>query len=63
MNGFPAESHYVTTPDGYILNLHRIPRGRNGRSNGKVAYLVHGIWTNSFQWVITGPEKGLGKLI
>ncbi|PIO74355.1 hydrolase, alpha/beta domain protein [Teladorsagia circumcincta] len=28
--GYPAEIHTVTTEDGYILELHRIPYGRNG---------------------------------
>lgn len=28
--GYPAESHQVTTADGYVLTLHRIPHGRNG---------------------------------
>ena len=26
--GYPAETHYATTPDGYILALHRIPHGK-----------------------------------
>ncbi|XP_069183892.1 lipase 3 isoform X6 [Procambarus clarkii] len=26
-NGYPAETHHVTTEDGYILELHRIPCG------------------------------------
>ncbi|XP_042890933.1 lipase 3-like isoform X1 [Penaeus japonicus] len=28
VRGYPAEVHHVTTRDGYILQLHRIPRGR-----------------------------------
>ena len=24
--GYPAQTHYVTTSDGYVLALHRIPR-------------------------------------
>ncbi|EPB66343.1 ab-hydrolase associated lipase region [Ancylostoma ceylanicum] len=28
--GYPAEIYTVTTEDGYILELHRIPYGKNG---------------------------------
>ncbi|PIO55667.1 ab-hydrolase associated lipase region, partial [Teladorsagia circumcincta] len=27
--GYPAEVHYAVTQDGYILELHRIPYGKN----------------------------------
>ncbi|KAH7706879.1 Protein LIPL-1 [Aphelenchoides avenae] len=27
--GYPAEQHYVTTKDGYILTIQRIPRGKS----------------------------------
>jgi lysosomal acid lipase/cholesteryl ester hydrolase len=30
--GYPAEAHWVTTPDGYILGLHRIPGPRSNKS-------------------------------
>lgn len=55
------ENHYLTTTDGYILLNHRIPTGRNGETNGKVALLVHGLLSSSMQWVLNGPGKGLGK--
>ena len=28
--GYPFEQHYVTTSDGYILKLFRIPHGKHG---------------------------------
>ena len=30
--GYPAETHYVTTSDGYVLALHRIPNGQENNS-------------------------------
>ena len=27
--GYPAEEHFVTSDDGYVLALHRIPAGRD----------------------------------
>ena len=32
--GYPVEEHYVTTSDGYILMMHRIPHGRNDNFTG-----------------------------
>lgn len=60
--GYPSENHYVTTTDGYILNLHRIPRGKNGTSNGKVVLLQHGLLLASSDWVLLGPKNGNYKL-
>lgn len=60
MEGYPAESHTITTEDGYILNIHRIPMGRKGQTNGKVVLLTHGFEDSSSCWVLMGPGKSLG---
>ncbi|GMS86908.1 hypothetical protein PENTCL1PPCAC_9083, partial [Pristionchus entomophagus] len=49
--GYPAETHHVTTEDGYILTLHRIPRGRNGSSGGRPVLLQHGLASSSFDFL------------
>ncbi len=32
--GYPVEEHTVTTEDGYVLLMHRIPEGRSGSGTG-----------------------------
>ena len=43
--GYPAEEHPVTTKDGYILRMHRIPNGKNGnhKPNKPIVFLQHGL--------------------
>ncbi|XP_075145679.1 lipase 3-like [Haematobia irritans] len=65
-HGYPAESHFATTPDGYILNLFRIPHSRN--SKDKYTYrpailLQHGLFSNSDCWLTGGPDNALGYLL
>lgn len=62
-NGYTCEVHKVTTPDGYILTMHRIPHGKTGVTNNNrpVVYLQHGLLASSADWIIPGPEKGLGN--
>ncbi|XP_029160371.1 lipase 3-like [Nylanderia fulva] len=64
--GYNGELHKVTTPDGYILELHRI----TGRANSTdsqvqkpVAFVMHGLLCSSAVWVFAGPEKSLGFLL
>jgi pimeloyl-ACP methyl ester carboxylesterase len=45
--GYPYEKHLVTTEDGYILTLERIPNPESKH----VLYLQHGIFDSSFAWV------------
>lgn len=58
-HGFDAETHYVTTEDGYILAIHRIvqkqsrPQGPNGPK--KPILLQHGLLSSSVDWLINSP--------
>ena len=57
--GYPAEAHVVTTEDGYLLTLHRIPGG-----NGSLPVLLqHGLLCTSADWVILGKGKALAYLL
>jgi len=53
--GFPFEEHLVTTQDGYILRLERIPN----RGSNKVLYLQHGVMDSAFAWVANGAGNAL----
>ena len=65
--GYPCEIHMVETEDGYILQIHRIPHGRDNSTiaPGKtrpVVFVQHGLEGDSSNWVISYdyPEKSLG---
>ncbi|CAH2084568.1 unnamed protein product [Euphydryas editha] len=53
--GYEIEEHTVTTEDGYILNIHRMP----SRNLTKVILLMHGILDSSDSWVLQGPNNAL----
>jgi lysosomal acid lipase/cholesteryl ester hydrolase len=57
--GYPAETHYVVTDDGYILTLHRIPHGKDnaGETGKPVVFLQHGLLCSSADWVMATPSK------
>ncbi|XP_050303083.1 lipase 3-like [Anthonomus grandis grandis] len=62
--GYTIETHTVTTSDGYILTLHRIPSGRaTEKKNGRVAFLQHGILCSSADWIVMGPENSLALML
>ncbi|XP_044254846.1 lipase 3-like [Tribolium madens] len=56
-HGYPAESHYVTTEDGYILTIHRIPGPKTGERGGQPVFLQHGLLSSSADWIIAGNES------
>ena len=63
--GYPFEKHYVTTEDGYIITMHRIPHGRNVQAtatpNRKVAVLGAPLLTLSTIWVMDMPNNSFGR--
>ncbi|XP_029176804.1 lipase 3-like [Nylanderia fulva] len=57
--GYLTETHVVTTEDGYILTLHRIPGG-----NGSLpVLLVHGAINDDIIWIVLGKGKALAYLL
>eukprot|EP00794_Sanderia_malayensis_P012754 gene12754-14061_t len=62
--GYPAEEHKVTTDDGYILSLQRIPKGIKGvPSNGQTVFLQHGLVSSSADYVMNLPHESLGFIL
>ncbi|XP_044594619.1 lipase 1-like isoform X2 [Cotesia glomerata] len=58
-DGYYGETHNVTTEDGFILSLHRIP----GKLNSTPVLLIHGLLCTSALWVVLGKEKSLAYLL
>ena len=64
--GYVCEEHFVTTADGYVLGIHRVPHGK-GEEGSNVAkqpvLLAHGMLSSSAQWIFGPPENSLGFLL
>ena len=56
--GYPAEVHFVTTNDGYILTVHRIPR-----PGAPVVFYQHGYESSSADMVLGPSNTTLGFLM
>ena len=50
-----VEVHEVVTPDGYILQLHRIPPAHGAVS--RPVFLQHGLLCSSACWVTNGRQR------
>ncbi|XP_013172127.1 PREDICTED: lipase 3-like [Papilio xuthus] len=65
--GYPVESHNVRTSDGYILQMFRIPHGRDQNNvpgvKKPVVFLMHGLLASSADWVLMGPGSAFGYLL
>lgn len=68
--GYQCEEYHVTTEDGFILGIQRIPHGHRsssnaGRNNGgrPVVFLQHGLLDSSTTWVINLASQSLGFIL
>ncbi|PNH09594.1 Lipase member K [Tetrabaena socialis] len=73
--GYPLEVHSVTTEDGFILTVLRIPHGRNATllrarssSNGDparrpVVLLMHGLLDSAAGFLVNGPGQSLAFVL
>ena len=59
---YQGEEHTVVTDDGYILTIHRIlPKTPNTEGKSPIL-LQHGLLCSSADWVLLGPQQGLGTI-
>ncbi|RLM74328.1 triacylglycerol lipase 2-like [Panicum miliaceum] len=62
--GYKCEEHTVTTADGYILSLQRIPGGCGQSAAGKVPVLLqHGLLMDGVTWLMNSPAESLGYIL
>ncbi|KAL3285319.1 hypothetical protein HHI36_019428 [Cryptolaemus montrouzieri] len=53
--GYPVEEHEITTEDGYLLTMFRIPHGKQGSGvNSKPILLMHGLFGQSENYIVSG---------
>ncbi|CAB4274109.1 unnamed protein product [Prunus armeniaca] len=59
--GYTCQEHEVTTADGYILGLQRIPNGRSGNETAdKLPVLLqHGVFLDASSWLLNPPDQAL----
>ncbi|XP_059058794.1 lipase 3-like [Achroia grisella] len=54
---YPVEQHQVLTSDGYLLTMFRIP------NDGPAVFVMHGLFSNSDDFITIGPDSGLAYLL
>ncbi|GAV62429.1 Abhydrolase_1 domain-containing protein/Abhydro_lipase domain-containing protein [Cephalotus follicularis] len=58
--GYSCQEHTVTTEDGYILSMQRVPVGRSGNKTGKPPVLLqHGVLVDGVAWLLNPIDQSL----
>ncbi|KAL6010282.1 hypothetical protein ACLOJK_000713 [Asimina triloba] len=70
--GYDCQEHTVTTKDGYILSMQRIPKGRNvasgtgtgtGGGSGRPVLLQHGLIMDGVTWLLNSPDQSFAFIL
>ncbi|CAB4304584.1 unnamed protein product [Prunus armeniaca] len=64
-HGYACEEHTVTTQDGYILSMQRIPVRKSGEASGNriPVLLQHGLLMDGITWLLLPPDQSLAFLL
>ncbi|MED6186669.1 hypothetical protein PIB30_068941 [Stylosanthes scabra] len=61
---YTCEEHKVTTEDGYILSLQRMPAPRSGKAADKPPVLLqHGLFIDAITWLFNTPDESLAYIL
>ncbi|KAL1314659.1 triacylglycerol lipase 2-like [Arachis hypogaea] len=68
VHGYKCQELQVTTADGYILSVQRIPEGRSGNGNNnnnkkQPVIIQHGILVDGMTWLLNGPDQNLPLIL
>lgn len=60
--GYKCEIFEITTADGYVLKIHRVMSRKDvQRSKKHPVFLMHGFFSSSIDYLLSGPENALGN--